>query len=332
MPYLRSPGPDHPVRSTSILLAVVAMAALAACGDSDAPAAVDTVPTVPPPTAPAPTPVPPTTASNEAGFGAPAAAPGEFGELPGTEIAGTAELAPNGCWYVSANGDSGLLVAPPGTLLGDDGAGLVTADGTVIVDGAPVDATGGLVALDQLPGGADGRWGNYATFCDPTFGAVVVADTLVAAFDPAAADLEGLAAELDASVFDTDYGCGFGFTTGDAVGRWALRIDALTGEAPAAGPVTLPDERFDVSVTVGAHLFSNHCDDAMEWFEPAPTPAARWQVTSGQFTYPETSGQICAGEPPATTTLVGAVVDTTAGPVELEPIEITNTSFGCFAG
>ncbi len=84
-------------------------------------------------------------------------------------------------------------------------------------------------------------------------------------------------------------------------------------------------------MTVGAHLFSNH-DDAMEWFEPFSVAAAVWEVTAGQFVYPETSGEICAGEPPATITLVGAVVDTAAGSIELDPIEFTNTAFGCFAG
>lgn len=266
------------------------------------------------------------------GFGVPAAAAGEFDPLPGIEMTGTAKRSANGCWYLSGNGESGLLIAPTGTRFADDGATLVLADGTQIADRTSIDTAGGLVALGDLPGGADGRWGNYAAFCDPTYDFVVVAESLAVAFDPAVAELDGAAAELDATVFDTDYGCGYGFTTGDALGRWALRIDVTTGTPPAPGPVNLPDDRFDVKVTFGAHLFANHCDDVMEWFEPLPSRAAEWKVTAGSFTYPETPDTMCSGSPPATITLVDASVQTPSGPVELDPIEITNTAPGCFAG
>jgi hypothetical protein len=302
-----------------VMPALVVALVAGGCGN-DSPSSVDVVAS---PTA---------TVPDEGGFGAPAAAPDEFPLLPGMTMTGTAELAPNGCWYLSGNGESALLIGPTGTTLGEDGATLVTAEGIVVADGTRLDTTGGLVGLTELPGGADGRWGNYAAFCDPTYGYAVVADVLDLAFDPAAVDPDALAAELGASVFDTDYGCGFGFTTGDADGRWALYVEVTTATPPAAGPVSLPDERFDVSVTAGAHLFVNHCDDVAEWFEPDYTPALEWAVSAGEFTYPETSGEICAGEPPQTITLTGATVDTPAGPVVLDPIEITNTSFGCFAG
>jgi hypothetical protein len=314
----------------------------AACGDDTPADGANQVPTVQPTTVPvtsapvtsAPVTTEPVTTepSNEGGFGAPAAAAGEFGQLPGVAMVGNAELADNGCWYLSGNGETALLVAPTGTQLGDDGVTLVTADGIVIADGSPIETRGGLVAFTDLPGGPDGKWGNYATFCAPTYEVVVVADTLTLAYDPAGADLAALAAELDSSVFDTDYGCGFGFATGDADGKWALHVDIRTDSPPAAGLVDLPDERFQVTVTAGANLFSNHCDDVMEWFEPSPSEAAVWDVTAGQFTYPETSAEWCAGGPPVTITLTDASVDTPAGLVLLDPIEITNTSFGCFAG
>lgn len=279
------------------------------------------------------TPVPVTSSvSNEGGFGPPAVAAGEFGTLPGTVMAGTAELAPNGCWYLMANGQSALLIFPEGTLLGDDGASLVLPDETMITGGSAIDITGGLVSLADLPGGSDGRWGTYVDFCDPPERWAAVATTVATGLDPESVDQAALAAELDASLFDTDYGCGFGFTTGDAGGRWALRVEVMTDPPPGPGPVTLPDDRFALSVTAGRHLFSNHCDDVMEWFEPSPVIATRWEVVAGDFTYPMTSGEICAGEPPATIVLTGAIVDTPAGPVPLDPIEVTNTGFGCFAG
>ncbi len=327
--------PHCPARRNPFLIVptVTALVAFtAACGDGAPADGADQIPTVPPSTVPVTSAPSTTEPSNEGGFGAPAAAAGEFGALPGLAMVAHAELADNGCWYLSGNGDSALLVAPTGTQLGDDGVTLVTADGIVIEDGAPIDTRGGLVPFTDLPGGLDGKWGNYVGFCDPTSEIMVVADDLTLAFDPAGVDPDALAAELDSSVFDTDYGCGYGFTTGDADGRWALRVDITTDSPPAAGVVDLPDERFEVIVTAGAHLFANHCDDVMEWFEPEPSPAAVWQVLAGQFTYPETSGQLCAGDPPATITLTDAMVDTPAGPVPLDPIEITNSSFGCFAG
>lgn len=269
--------------------------------------------------------------SNEGGFGAPAAAPGEFDELAGITMTGTADLGPDGCWYLSGNGESALLVAPAGTSLGEDGTSIVTLDGLAIEDGVQLDVIGGLVALEDLPGGADGRWGNYTAFCAPLYGYAAVADSVAIAFDEADVDPGVLADQLDASLFDTDYDCGYGFATGDRDGRWALHIDVTTPTPPTAGTVTLPDERFTVFVTAGAHLFANHCDDVMEWFEPTRTPAATWEVTAGSFVYPETSDDICASDP-ATTTLVGATVDTPSGPVVLDAIDITNTAFGCFAG
>jgi hypothetical protein len=288
-------------------------------------------PSAPTTTSSTPT-TPPTTPANDGGFGAPAASPGEFEPQPGVAVAGTAELDPRGCWYVSGVGGSALLIAPIGTRLGDDGITLVTADGTLIDDGARIDVVGGVVPLADLPGGADGRWGTYSTFCDPNDRLAVVADELDAAFDPADATPEALAGELDASLFDTDYGCGYGFATGDATGRWALRIDVTTATPPAPGPVDLPDGRFDVSVISGVHLFANHCDDVWEWFEPEATVAVDWDVTSGHFEYPAASIDGCAGGPPVTIRLVDASVDTSSGPVELDSVEIRNSAFGCFAG
>jgi hypothetical protein len=304
----------------------------AGCGVDQSSDGASQIPTLPSTTMPVTSPSVTTKPSNEGGPGAPAAAPGEFGPLQGLAMVGKAELADNGCWYLSANGEAALLVAPTGTQLGEDGVTLVTADGTVIEDGTPIDTSGGLVEFTDLPGGPDGKWANYVASCKPTSRFIAVANTLTRAFDPASADPIALAAELDSSVFDTDYGCGYGFTTGDADGRWALHVNVRTEHPPASGLVDLPDDRFEVTVTAGAHLFANHCDDVWEWFEPEPLPAVEWGVTAGQFTYPETSDEICAGDPPATIILTNATVDTPEGPVRLDPIEITNTSFGCFAG
>lgn len=54
---------------------------------------------------------------NEGGFGAPAAAPGEFGD--GYPIPMTASVAVDGqgCWYLTGRGSQSLLIAPEGTVL-----------------------------------------------------------------------------------------------------------------------------------------------------------------------------------------------------------------------
>ena len=152
-------------------------------------------------------------------------------------MTGSAKLDSNGCWFVSGNGESALLIAPLGTRLGDDATTLATVDGTVIEDGLRIDATCGFVALEDLPGGADGRW--------------------------------------------------------------APRIDVTTPMPSAADPVSLSDDRFHASVTAGAHLFSHHCDDVAEWFEPEHTLAADWNITSGRFDYPGASSECRSGGPPA---------------------------------
>lgn len=312
-------------RRTTCWFAVAGLAALGGCGREarEGSAAPDAASTTSAATE--------ATVSDEAGFDV-GAAPGEFGDLPGTVMVGTAELAGNGCWYLSGDGESALLVAPVGTELAMDGTGLTPASGVTITDGEPVDVVGGLVELTALPGGPDGRWGNYVSFCAPQYGFAVVAETLTPAFDPHDVDPDELLRGLDASVFELDFGCGYGFATGDAAGRWALRIDTTSPAPPPPGRVDLPDERFRVFVSTGAHLFANHCDDVAEWFEPAPVVAAEWAVVAGTFDYPATTDEGCGGGPSVTTTLVGATIDTSAGSLVLDPIAITNDAFGCFAG
>lgn len=314
--------------SPRLAASIAAVALLAAgCGDDTGAGTAPT--TTGAPTAP--------TAPTDGGFGAPAAAPGEFGGLPGTSFSGTVEVAANGCWYLAGNraferSESALFIAPAGTRLGEDGASLITADGAVIGAGEAVDATGGFVPVSDLPGGADGRWGNYVASCEPSGGHAIVAETFGAAFRSSDVDPLALVQELNAARFVVDHPCGYGFATGDADGRWALRVDTSTATPPPSGTVDLPDERFRAVVTAGAHLFSNHCDDVSEWFEPTPSVAAEWPVVAGRFVYPPASADECAGGPAVMITLVGAVVDTPTGPVDLEPIEIENTAFGCFAG
>ncbi len=311
----------------TVIASVALLLVASACGDDTTPAMSATpidqvIPTSSTPKS--------GTVDNTGGYGAPAAQPGEFAP-PGVVSAMVVDLMidDRGCWYLSGNGSTALLVAPPATILGAEGDQLVTADGVTLHAGDRVDATGWFLDVSTLVSEPDSFWQSYTTFCDPQPGFAIVATTLNAAYDVAAADPEDLAGELAAVRFDIGHPCGLGFAAADSTERWSLRIDITTPQMPDDGPVSLPDDRFAVSVTTGAHLFANHCDDAVEWFEPTPETSAVWPVTSGSFDYPSGSGE-CAG--PATITLQGAVVETVAGPVALEPIEITNAAFGCFAG
>lgn len=327
------------VRAGLGLAAVAAVSlALAACGETSAPA-VEGDSTVagtvaPSPTAPAPDPAVP----NDGGFGAPAAAPGEFGDVSPNPITATATLDGNGCWYLTGAGSQSLLVAPAGTTVAATGTSLVTPTGAVINSGDRVDASGWFRPLDALPGGPDGRWANYVAFCRPAHGDAVVTTGIGAAFDPATANPDDFAAELaerGAALFETSYGCGYGFAVGDRTGAWALHVDVTDHQAAAAGPVSLPDERFVATVTAGAHLFANHCDDVVEWFEPERVVVATWPIIAGDFAVPGGDGaevsRVACGRT-REITLSGAVVDVEGTLVPLADITITNESYGCFAG
>lgn len=319
------------------LITSVVVLLAAGCGDgaatpTAAPRASDpTAPTDPPTT----TEVPATEAVGEAlgGFGAPAAAAGEFDHLGGTwAIAGSADLDARGCWWIVGEYDRGLLNAPTGTEVGDTGTSLVGADGSVVSSGTRVDIAGDLLyAVDELPGGADGRWGEYVSFCGADR-PIVVAATLAVHGET---DVAAAAAELGesgAALFDTDHGCGYGFAIGSTDQRWALLLYASTSDPIEAGTITLPDARFSAVVQAGQQLFANHCDDVLEWFEPNPEVAATWPIIGGSFDYPGSDGSGDCGQGAITTTLVGAVVDVDGTAVELGSIEIENRSFGCFAG
>lgn len=112
------------------------------------------------------------------GFGAPAAAPHEFQVPDTTAMAGTVEVDSRGCWRLEGDGDGALVILPTGFQLGASGDELRTATGQALPSGTPVTVAGARVAVAALPGGPDGKWGNYTAFCDPEAAVVVVAERL----------------------------------------------------------------------------------------------------------------------------------------------------------
>ncbi len=267
------------------------------------------------------------------GFGAPAAAPGEFDLADTQPMAGTLNADERGCWRLDGSYDGALVVLPSGFELGPSGNELRTADGEVLASGTPVDAIGAMVPTDPLPGGPDGRWSSYVGFCVPDSQAIVVLENLDPVGPGSSPDDPELIEQLTDATFDTHWPCGYGFAVSDAAQRVGLFVQPTTPEPPEPGTVTLPDERFTATVVVGEHLFVNHCDDVMEWFEPEQIRLAEWDVVSGRFDYrPEDASGICSETPSVTTVLRDTRVATPTGDVTLGAIELVNEAFGCFAG
>jgi len=239
-----------------------------------------------------------------------------------------------GCWRFDAGGDTALIVLPEGFEVGRSGTTVVAANGDLIDPTTPVSGSGALLGVDDLPGGTDGRWGNYLAYCDPDATAVLVSGALTSAtFDPHALDDAELATLVQAAEFDTDWGCGYGFATSTADQRVGLYLTPTTPEPPAAGLVTLPDDRFEANVVVGKNLFVNHCDDVVEWSEPERQVGVSWPVTSGHFDYPLADpDRRCGLAGSVRVILQGAVVTTASGDVPLASLTIENDAFGCFAG
>ena len=116
---------------------------------------------------------------NEAGGPIPSQRDGET--YPGTRVpvAGTVELASNGCMFVLTDGKRHLAVWPKGAAQDHDDATVVRlADGTTVKPKDSVSATGLLFPVTGLAGYPDGYWGQQVTFCVPNDSAVLVMDSV----------------------------------------------------------------------------------------------------------------------------------------------------------
>lgn len=336
-----------PTRRSShrLLIAAIAVVLATACGDTSrtsrttqpgdtqpADTATETIPYSEPTSEPTsePQPTAGTTPGDVAGFGDPAADQGDFADLVTRPLAGVIRIDDRGCWYLTSEFDEELVVFPAGTRWNDPPDSLTLPDGRVIRDGDAVDATGDFVARSEVPGGASGRLGTYGTFCGRP-DRIVVTTSVAPTYDSSDEQLQELAGELSRALFTDHHGCGFGFQSSDPDQHWALRIGLTAAEPPPPGRITLPDDRFEVTVLHGDRLFADHCDDVREVFEPLPVVVATWPVSAGTFVYPGEPATDCSAGS-VSTELIGARVDTPAGSVDLEPVTLWNPTFGCFAG
>jgi hypothetical protein len=312
--------PDGPLlRSLLVVLTLL----VAGCGGSTS------APTTTSPPGPTPT------DGNEGGFGAPSRAPGEFGNLPASSaVTGTLSLSPDGCWYVELNGTARLAVFPVGFSLGTrDASELVDAAGAVYRSGDLIDGIGSLLPAAGVPGGGDGKWGNYLSFCRPETPEIVVFETMAMGWDPSALADADLVRVLEAAEFTEAWPCGRGWAASSADQRVGLLIYATGDGSTGTGPrIDLPDEDWEARVVVGTHLFAEHCNDAIEPWVAVPSIAASWAVVGGRLDI----GDPLPGpsDPPAAVRAVldGGEVDTGSGRIALPTIELINTAFNAFAG
>lgn len=276
----------------------------------------------------------PTTENNEGGFGAPSQAPGEFDLGPGRPVVGTLQLADDGCWYAELNGTPRLAVFPLGFDLNPETGGeLVDATGTVYRDGDRFDATASVVWEADIPGGVDGRWGNYIAFCRPELDELIVFDSLTHEFDPSALETSELIEMVETAAWTEHFPCGRGWATSTADQRVGLVIyEAQPDTSVENDRIVLPDPGWDASVLIGKNLFSEHCNDAIEDWIALPAIAVRWPLTAGVITIVDQVPAPDEGPARVRASLDDGQVDSGAGAIALPKIELDNPSYNFFAG
>ena len=132
------------------------------------------------------------------------------------------------------------------------------------------------------------------------------------------------------------FGCAYGFHASNHEQTVGVRID-FSGETPATFPavITLPDPGWEAVVVVGEALYANWCNDVIDMSQPQPRIDESWTIVAGTIEFvgdpPVADFQASAG--PVTARLVGLVAERPDGSrVELQDLEVTNESWGMFAG
>ena len=307
------------------LLAVTMVLALGACGgelggSAEGSTSIPTEPT--------------TTGSNEGGFGAPSQMPGEFDFGPGKPVNGELRLAENGCWYADISGQERLVVLPVGFQQSPEtGEELIDSTGAAFRDGDRFDAIGSMVPGDLVPGGADGKWGDYMAFCHPSMAELAIFDSLVHEFDPNSLSEVELAEFVKNAEFTQHWKCGRGWATSTSDQRVGLIIyEAEPWGADGVNEISLPNTGWNASILVGKNLFSEHCNDAIEMWIALPTIAQQWPLSAGRVVI--TDPMPGPDEDPAhvRALLEGGEIETVDGRIQLPRLDLDNESFNFFAG
>lgn len=141
--------------------------------------------------------------------------------------------------------------------------------------------------------------------------------------------------EIDLAAMES-YGCGYGFWLGSPEQDVAVNVAVADHDAAVRGELPdrtqLPDRTWEATVLVGRDLFANWCDDVLEPGEPEPVVDQRWEITAGTIRlHAPAPEERCPSE--VTATLEGLVATRADGTsVELGDREVTNDTWGCFAG
>lgn len=140
---------------------------------------------------------------------------------------------------------------------------------------------------------------------------------------------------IDAAVFTDDYGCGFGFQTGNADQTLGVFVTfnefdaANAGQVPPVGNV--PSVIWSGEIRVGTDLFANWCNDIVDEDTPVAEVSEVWEIVDAQVTI--------IGDPPVqevgelTIQLDNLVAEAPDGrTTTIESITIVNEIWGAFAG
>lgn len=308
------------------LLAVSMVVTLVACGGGPGASPTDQSTT----SSAAPT----TTESNEGGFGAPSQVSGEFDLGLVKPVVGTLLLAEHGCWYAKVNGFERLVVLPEGFELNPEAGGeLIDQTGTVYRDGDRFDAVGSTLPRGLIPGGEDGKWGNYIAFCQPRLNELIVFDSLVDEFDPTSLTGEEVTDLVRQARFTEHWDCGRGWATSTSDQTVGLVIyESSTERTDTSDQIVFPDPDWQTSVRFGKNLFAEHCNDAIEDWVVLPDITIQWPLIEGIVTVTDPIPGL--EDAPALVRAVfdGGQIETESGLVSLPRIELNNRSFNFFAG
>lgn len=275
-----------------------------------------------------------TTSSNVGGEVEPVQRAGESYPHPAGSINGLIELQSSGCWTIDTGDGPQIAIFPLGyELTYTDEWMLGPAGKADISSGTTIDGIGGPAEVGSLPGGSDGFWGNYVSFCDPSASHVVVLDAVTV--DPAAAAMtdDELTTAWEIAELTESWPCGLGFTLASSDQTVAVYLHPRDASLPITAPVTFPSERWEGYIVIGKDLLVNHCDDVVEPDEPQRIVEATWPLIAGtlDFVAPDFDGT-CGSSGEVEATLTGAVVQSPSGPMDVADLAIVNSAYGCFAG
>lgn len=307
------------------MLAFIAAVTLAACGSDAEPVTAGAV------DSPTSAPTAPDTDPDEGGFGPPVSDPELTTDATAYPVTGSVEVADNGCWYVTLNESSRLIVFPQEWDLADATSTTMRGpSGATVGTGDTIDGTVRFVHQGTVA--ADGKWGNYMAFCGPAVPELAVFDHLDIAFDPSTLGADDQRAAVAAADFTQHWPCGRGWAVSTADQRIGIMIHQVDASQPSGGPVLeLPDPAWTAELVVGKHLFVSHCNDAIEEWVPTPVIAGRYPIIAtiavlDDTPAPEDAPALVRAE------LTNASISIDGTVVELGDLELRNESYNLFAG